>query len=164
MIDGLSPNMEHYLQTIYLLQRKHKVARVKEIADFMGVTMPSVTSAVKSLKDKQLVDNTRYGYVELTDAGADVAIQLIERHKLLHQFLLDVLKLDETIAQDDACQIEHVISDEAMSRLSRFIKLVNRCPRLVENWNELINSDPDEIEMMGNMCENCPDEAAHMTH
>lgn len=155
MVNGLSPNMEHYIQTIYLLQRKYKVARVKEIAEFMGVTMPSVTSAVKSLREKKMVDNTRYGYVELTEDGQDVAVQLIERHKMLRKFLADVLQLDESIADVDACKIEHVISEEVMDRLNKFIHLVNLCPKLIREWNQIIAEQDDHVFTRNVLCNNC---------
>ena len=151
MIDGLSPSMEHYIQTIFLLQKKHKVARVKEIADFMNVTMPSVTSAVKSLRDKKLVENTRYGYVELTTEGKAIATDLIERHKLLRQFLIDILKLDESVADIDACRIEHVISDEAMDRLNEFIKFIHQTSALEKNWTQSAMTVESKVPQRGGL-------------
>ncbi|OQY26958.1 MAG: hypothetical protein B6244_12045 [Candidatus Cloacimonetes bacterium 4572_55] len=151
----LSPNMEHYLQSIYLLQQKNKVARVKEIAHFMDVSMPSVTNAVKSLRDKKLVQNMPYGYIELTNRGSDTAMHLMERRRALQQFLVHVLRLNIEIAEDDACQIEHVISEEATSRLKVLMKLIEQCPKLKNKWDKLITQCISEEE--GNFCDSCLD-------
>ncbi len=150
MTDGLSPNMEHYLQAVYFLQKRHKVARVKDIADMMSVTMPSVTSAVKSLRDKNLVENTRYGYVELTPDGREIALQLIQRNALLREFLADVLHLNPNQAEFDACKIEHVISDEALQRLERLVQITKSCPLL----KEPAGTNPTDMDV--SVCQDCP--------
>jgi len=134
--DELTESLEDYLEAIYRLQRENDTVRVKEIADFVGVKMPSVSSALRALMDRDLVDHERYGEVTLTEQGQQTAEFLCRRHFALTALLRDILGLDEEQAEREACGIEHALSAETLRRLLMLIDFIERCPRGGEVWLE----------------------------
>ncbi len=125
MNEKLSPNMEDYLETIYLLELERGNVRVKDIAERMEITMPSVSSALKNLEKQGFVSHDRYELVVLTPQGARVAEEVYRRHEVIRDFLSQVLGLDAEIAERDACGMEHIISPETLESLSRFLETEN---------------------------------------
>lgn len=121
----LSPNMENYLEVIYLLKLQRGNVRVKDIARKMEITMPSVSSALKNLEKQGLVSHDRYDLVILTPRGAGIAEEVYRRHRVIKDFLSQVLGLDAEIAERDACGMEHIISPETLESLVRFLKAEN---------------------------------------
>ncbi|MFW5867968.1 MAG: DtxR family transcriptional regulator [Armatimonadota bacterium] len=138
--DTLTESLEDYLEVIYQLQRESGSVRVKEIADFAGVKMPSVSSALGALKERGLVDHESYGQVSLTPKGRETAEFLCRRHFALTTFLRDILGLDEVQAEHEACGIEHALSAETLRRLLMLIDFIERCPRGGEEWLERMQS------------------------
>ncbi len=122
----LSPNMEDYLETIYLQDIGGQAAKVKNIADAMGVSKPSVTEALSVLQDRGLVLHQKYGDIELTDKGRLTAEEIYRRHKLLRSFFTDVLGLTDDLAEDDACKVEHLISPETTHRFEVFLEFLRQ--------------------------------------
>ncbi|MGO0122598.1 metal-dependent transcriptional regulator [Desulfothermobacter acidiphilus] len=134
-----SPAAEDYLEAFYLLSLRKKVVRVKDVAAYLGVKMPSVVAAVKSLSEKGLVQQERYGYIELTPTGLMVARQVYERHKAWYSFLSDVLGVDPVTAEKDACRLEHYVSPATLERLQKLVSFVRECPngaRFIANFKE----------------------------
>lgn len=117
----LSQNMEDYLETILLIQQDKGNVRIKDIADRLHYSMPSVSSAIKKLQEKGFVNHGRYNFVELTLYGIWVAEKIFERHTVLKNFLTEVLGLESEIAERDACLMEHVISQETFQELKNFM-------------------------------------------
>lgn len=113
--------MEDYLKAICELEKERGAARVKDIADKLNITMPSVSAALKNLEKQDLVCHPRYDLVGLTEKGMQIAEDIIQRHHVLKEFLFDILGVDETIAERDACHIEHHISPETVQRLVQFM-------------------------------------------
>lgn len=134
--ETLTESLEDYLEAIYQLQRESGSVRVKEIADFVGVKMPSVSSALRALKDRGLVDHESYGEVSLTPTGRETAEFLCRRHFALTAFLRDILGLDPEQAETEACGIEHALSAETLRRLLMLIDFIERCPRGGDDWLE----------------------------
>ena len=118
---SLQESGEMYLETILILSKKGTSVRSIDICEYMGFSKPSVSRAVGLLKSGGfiLVDNS--GYITLTPEGKDVAQKIYDRHKLLTEFLMH-LGVDEAIASDDACKMEHCISDVTFNALKNFIK------------------------------------------
>lgn len=114
--------MENYLEAIFVLQREHGHAHVRDIAKTISIKMPSVTEALRKLKRSNFVNYERYSSVSLTQKGKSLAQRVMKRHQVLYQFLHNVLKVDNEIAQEDACRIEHVISRQALKKLEKFIE------------------------------------------
>ena len=103
---------EMYLESIYVLCKSKSSVRSIDIAEYMNYTKPSVSRAVGLLKKEGyiLVDND--GYITLTDSGTQLAEKIFERHTILTKMLMG-LGVDVETAADDACRIEHVISDKS---------------------------------------------------
>ena len=118
----LSESLGDYLETIYHLVRKNKVARVKEIAEGMHVHMSSVTGALKSLTDKRLVNHDPYGLVTLTPLGEAAGKEVVRRHQVLSEFFEKVLDVDVATAERNACHLEHAIEPQVLNHLVEFLE------------------------------------------
>lgn len=133
-MEGLSENLENYLETILVLQNENAVARVKDIAEKMGVMSGTVTSALKSLSDKKLIHYKPYSFITLTEKGRAIAEEVLRRHHVVKNFLESVLLLDEGKAEENACRMEHAMDKVAVDRLVQFIDYIDQCPRTSEDW------------------------------
>ena len=132
----LSPQMEDYLEAIYLLCRERGVARIKAIAGRLEVTNPSVVGAVKKLKDRNLVVQEPYGYVRLTDEGREIGASITHAHDVLSNFLEQILGLDRETASLDACRIEHAVSPETVRRLRAVAEFIAGESQIHGNWQK----------------------------
>lgn len=130
----LTPVMEDYLEAIYDLDNEKKVVRVKDIAKRMDVKMPTVTSMLKTLSNRGLVHYEKYEYVELTRSGNDVGKEIRRRHGILLDFLTNILNIDHNTANEDACKMEHALSEATMDSLTDFMAFIQACPRTGESW------------------------------
>ena len=117
---ALQESGEMYLETIYVLSQKSSRVRSIDICEHLGYSKPSVSRAVGILKRGEYITVDEGGYLSLTDLGKQTAEQLYERHTLLTQMLV-TLGVDEKIATEDACRIEHVISPEAFEAIKRYM-------------------------------------------
>jgi len=123
-----SASMEDYLEAIGVLSDQGKVVRANQISRALDVKKSSVTAALKKLTATGLVVHEPYGYVELTREGKRIAEGVIRRHQILTRFLTEVLGVDEKIAEEDACKIEHIISSVSTEKLTEFMEFVEACP------------------------------------
>ncbi|MBD3379624.1 MAG: metal-dependent transcriptional regulator [Candidatus Omnitrophica bacterium] len=118
----LTSSMEDYLEAISVLGEEKGIVRVRDIGKVMKVKAPSVTGALKILSSKGLILHERYGYVDLTEEGKEMAGRIRKRHDTLIEFLTQVLGVDEKTAETDACRIEHAISPMTFMNLVKFVK------------------------------------------
>ena len=130
----LTSVMEDYLEAIAGLDEEKKVVRVKDIAKRMDVKMPSVSSMLKTLNSRGLVNYEKYEYVELTKAGAKIGKEMQHRHDILSKFLTEILKIDPTTADAEACKMEHSLSSGTLERLTAFMAFFQSCPNAGESW------------------------------
>lgn len=135
-INELSESQQSYLEVILELEELQKVARAKDIADRLQIQRGSVTGALKSLEEKGLINYQPYAFITLTEAGKKVAEEIAHRHRVLKDFLLNVLQIDEPTAETTACRMEHVIDRKTVDRLVCFIEYIHTCPRAGEEWLE----------------------------
>ena len=118
--------MEDYLETIHLLEGRQRTVRIRDIAQELAITMPSVTGAMKSLVRQALVTHSLYNYVELTSKGRRIAREVFNRHKVIRDFLIRILDIDPKTAERDACGMEHTISNITLQRLVQFMEIRTR--------------------------------------
>ncbi len=130
----LTPVMEDYLEAIFDLDQEKKVVRVKDIAKRLGVKMPTVTSMLKNLNERGLVNYEKYEYVELTRKGVSVGAEMRRRHEVLLEFLVEILKIDHATADGEACKMEHALSMTTLERFVEFMAFIHRCPRAGDDW------------------------------
>jgi len=121
---NLSASLEDYLEAILQISKKTKVARSRDIAEKLAVVRPSVTAALKTLKKKKLINYRPYGYITLTDAGRAAAVDIDSRHRILTSFFASILGVNSRTAQKGACKAEHVLGQEIINRLLKFIEFV----------------------------------------
>jgi len=120
--EKLAPRLEDYLETIYLLEKRNKVARVKEIAAARNVKMPTVTEVLKRLTEKGYIIYEPYGYVVTTEKGRAYAEKLYSKHRVLISFLRDILGLPGEKAEREGCLMEHHLSEETVGKIDRLTK------------------------------------------
>ena len=122
----LSASLEDYLEAILNLSAKGSVARSKDIAELLGVSRASVTGALRTLSEKHLVNYKPYGFVTLTEEGRHHAQRVARKHEIIKSFFVDVLDVDETVAQEAACKAEHAFGPHIVDRLLNFMEFVSR--------------------------------------
>lgn len=115
----LQESGEMYLETIYVLSKSHSFVRSIDICDEMGFSKPSVSRAVGLLKSGGYITVDEGGHITLTEIGYEVAYKIYRRHEVLTKFLISI-GVPEEIAQNDACRIEHDISDETFSAIESY--------------------------------------------
>ncbi len=121
----LSASLEDYLEAIYNLAGDKNITRSKDIAEQLGVSRASVTGALRALKQKKLANYKPYDYISLTESGLAVAAEVANKHEILKSFFIDVLGVKPGIAQKAACEAEHTLGPEIISRLLCFIEFLN---------------------------------------
>ena len=131
---ALSESLGDYLECIYHLVKTGPVARVRDIAERMDVQMSSVTGALKSLAEKELINYEPYGLITLTPRGQKAARELVRRHEALTQFLVRVLSVDPAAAGRNACHMEHAIEPQVLENLVRFLRFLESCPGAAGCW------------------------------
>lgn len=117
----LQESGEMYLETILILTERGEKVRSKDVCDEMGFSKPSVSRAVGLLKRGGYLLADEEGYLSLTAAGEETAKKIYERHRVLRDFLIS-LGVDEKTANEDACKIEHDISDRSFCAIKNRIK------------------------------------------
>ena len=107
---------KNYLETIYMLKKQNGSVRPIDIAHELGYSKPSVSVAMKNLRENGYVSVDEGGQISLTDLGEEIAAKMFERHTLLTGWLI-ALGVSPEVAAEDACKIEHVISDESFEAI-----------------------------------------------
>ena len=115
-------SMEMYLETVYVLENSHGHAHGVEIAKRLSVSKPSVTKAMKFLKDQGFVHTQKYGTITLTEKGRELSEEIYRNHQLIALFLEHSLNLTAGEASLNACRIEHVLSDEMLESIKSYLK------------------------------------------
>ncbi len=109
---------EMYLESIFVLSQKNPHVRAIDVGEYMGYSKPSVSRAMKLLRDGGFITVDEDGSLHLTETGREVSEKIYERHMLLTDFLVR-LGVDPTVAAEDACRIEHVISDQSFAAIKQ---------------------------------------------
>jgi len=147
----LTSAMEDYLEAIFNLGKEKRVVRVKDIAKRLKVKMPTVTSMLKVLSKRELIDYEKYEYLELTEKGVAVGREIHRRHHILQGFLTDILNVDFKKADEEACKMEHAVSASTLDRFIEFMEFVQFCPRVGLDWLEYF----DEYRLHGQEPDKC---------
>lgn len=110
---------EDYLKTILLLQRQQGYVRATDIANAMQYTEASISRAVKLLKENDYIYLDTHKMIFLTDKGQQKASQIYERYQFFTDFLINILQVDPQTARQDACRLEHAVSDSTFQRFQQ---------------------------------------------
>ena len=112
---------EDYLETILILSRQKAQVRSIDVANELGYSKPSVSVAMKNLRNGEYIEMDKEGYITLLDKGREIAEKIYERHTFLTDWLTSI-GVDPTVAAEDACRIEHVISAETFTAMKKTLK------------------------------------------
>ena len=116
----INESSENYLETILLLSKKLPVVRAVDIANELDFKKPSVSIAMKNLREKNQITVSEQGFIYLTESGNEIAEMIYERHLLISAWL-EKLGVPAEIAAEDACRIEHVISKESFEAVKNYV-------------------------------------------
>lgn len=125
--------LEDYLEAIFNLCRFDKAARSRDIAELLNVHKSTVTAALKSLGQMNLINYSPYEAVTLTPEGRKLAEDVAIRHSALRDFFINVLKVDKDLAESAACGMEHSVPKEIVEKLAHFAVSMQDCPRLTKD-------------------------------
>ena len=112
---------EDYLESMLMMKEMHGYVRSVDVAEHLGVTKPSVTYATKRLRENGYIEMDRDGLITLTDRGMAIAAKMLDRHHTLTKFLV-ALGVDKKTAEEDACKIEHDISQQTYDAICEHVK------------------------------------------
>ena len=118
----MTSSLEDYLEAVFVLSKQKGNVRLTDIAEYLGVSKPSVNRAVNTLTQNGFLEHVTYGDIIITPAGESYAANVLRRHKLIKQFLISELGVDEKIAERDACQMEHVMSPVTIDKLYEYLE------------------------------------------
>jgi DtxR family Mn-dependent transcriptional regulator len=117
----MTQSLEDYLEMVSFLSDEGEV-RVTDIAARLGVSKPSVLTALKTLESQGFLDHERYRTVSLTQKGVVQAQEIRDRHSLLTSFLMDIVGVGPETAEKDACKMEHLLSEESLKKIRSLVK------------------------------------------
>jgi len=124
----LSHEAEEYLEAIYKLQKRRGIARTKELAEELKVVPGSITNTIAHLEKRGLVERTPYRGVRLTAKGEKLALTIIRRHRLAERLLTDLLEADWSDVHENACKLEHALTEDVLFLLERRLGYPKFCP------------------------------------
>jgi DtxR family transcriptional regulator, Mn-dependent transcriptional regulator len=138
----LSSSLEDYLEAIYHLECRDNSARASDIARSLDVSGASVTGALHALSSKKMINYKPYQDITLTAEGRRLAGEVVSRHQTLHRFFVDVLDVEEELAQRAACRMEHSLPRTILERLQNFVEYIDasgkRGDELIEKFKSSI--------------------------
>ena len=132
----LTSGLEDYIESISNHLKKNNKVRAIDIARELNVSRASVSEALKRLDELGYINYGRYGNISITKYGEIAAESVIKRHQLLHKFLCDILGLDDKEASENACRIEHVISEKFLDKLQKFVDFQELNPDIISKFKE----------------------------
>lgn len=142
--EKVTKNMEDYLEAIYILQKKNGEATITGLSEFLNVKKPSVNSALHFLSEKGLVNYEKYKKVTVTETGGLYAGKIYQRHITLKNFLMKILNVDGSKAEENACRMEHVIDEDIFIKISDFLEFVLKSDATCVNMDKFkIKCDED---------------------
>ena len=118
--------IEDYVELLYDLQQKKKPVHTNDVANILNINPASVTEIFQKLSDEGYVNYEKYSGVTLTEKGKRLAILTKKRHEKLKEFLI-LLGIDKKIAEQDACEMEHILHKKTMDTVVKFVEIVNQC-------------------------------------
>jgi len=132
----LTASLEDYLEVIFHIASAKQAVKPRDIAKRMQVSFASVTGALRSLAEKQLIHYAPYDLITLTPTGEEMAKDVVRRHEVLHDFFVDVLAVDDEEAGNAACLMEHSIPKTIVDRFILFLEFVQTYPGGGSDWIE----------------------------
>lgn len=137
----LTSSMEDYLEAIYMLEKKNRVARITDIADLLKFKKSSVSKALRVLAEKNLINYEPYKFITLKKKGLIRARKIFSKHKVLTQFCEDILLFDSEVSEEIGCRMEHFISCENLQRFQDLMDFFKQNPDFKKKWLKMEKPD-----------------------
>ncbi len=134
--------IEDYAEIIYILQEEKGIVHTKDIASALDINPASVTEIFQKLNDEDYINYEKYSGVTLTEKGRKIALNTKKKHDTLKNFLI-ILGVDEKIADEDACKIEHNVNKKTIEKLRKFVefvKLEDGCTRWLDHFKYYVKT------------------------
>lgn len=138
----LSPSMEDYLEEVYRFSLTANSVRVTDISNKLNVSMPSVSKALVKLKEKQYINYEPYGEIKLTDKGKKVGSFLVERNRLLQEFLSLICAKCDIAAEAEA--MEHYLSKATISAIQKLVRFMKNNPSWYQEFISYMNTNNND--------------------
>ena len=119
--NALTPSIENYLETIYMLGLEQQGVRSIDVALQLMVSKPSVNKALRNLINAGFATQEKYSLIYLTDLGREKAKEVMTRHETIKEFLVNILHISENVAEEEACMMEHGMSNETVEKMRKFL-------------------------------------------
>lgn len=132
----LSSSLEDYLECVYNRINLNGAVKAIEISKDLNVSRASVTEALNKLAQKEYINYGRYEMISITEAGIKKAREIINKHNVIQSFFEDVLGISSTEAANTACQIEHIITENILEKLSSFNKFCSSEPDFINRFKK----------------------------
>ena len=129
---------EDYLEALYFIIKEKGYAKVKDIANYFNISPSSVTEMFQKLEKQEYINYEKYGGATLTKKGEQIAVNTSKKHTTIYNFL-KIFDVPDTIANEDACRIEHVVHKKTMLRLTQFVSFIEHYeqqPRWLDHFKQ----------------------------
>ena len=136
---NLSSGLEDYLETIYIAHVNNKPLKGAELARQLNVSRASVSEALAKLVAKKLINYNSYENISITNNGLKEAKKVYQKHHILETFFQEVLGVEKSQASENACKIEHIISQDLIDRIEKYIKYCENHNEITENFKKEFN-------------------------
>jgi len=154
MTERLTARLEDYLEAILRIEQGKRFARVRDISEVLTVAKSAVTAALRTLSDMELVNYQPYEPVTLTPKGTEKAKAIALRHRIIEDFLRNILGLQPDRAESIACGMEHAIDTEALERFVCFLAFIGQRGETGQSWLDEFRHFTSE-GMVGQTCREC---------
>ena len=132
----LSSNMEDYLETIYVLEKRNGISRITDIALELKVSKASVSKALKILGESGYVNYSPYKIITLTNYGLDIAKKTLKKHEILNDFFEKIMFLDKKSSDEIACALEHFVTKDIVIKFKKLNEFINKNETCLAFWKE----------------------------
>ena len=135
-VKNLSSGLEDYLEAIYLSHINNKPLKGAELARQLGISRASVSEALSKLVAKKLISYNSYKAISITKLGIEKAAKIYNKHHILENFLIKVLGIEKNEAGENACEIEHIISQNVLNKICSFTEFCENNKEFIDKYNK----------------------------
>ena len=133
---NLTAGLEDYLEAIYIVQSENKKVKSIDVARMLNISRASVSEALSKLVSKGFITYESYGAISFTQEGLNEAVNIYNKHNILKSFFQTVLDINPQEASENACKIEHIISQNVLAEIKNFTNYCNNNPEIIDKYKQ----------------------------
>lgn len=134
MKEKLTESLEKYLLAAYEIVKTNKAARVKDVSNYLKIGMPATSDAIKTLAGRKYINYQPYGIITITSKGKKYSEEKIKRHKILRDFFVNILKIEEKTAEKDSSIMEYSVSSDVLEQFTKYLEFMGQCSCKEPKW------------------------------